>query len=471
MSRTRSVPHHAHPHTRRSAAPPSAAPSDLRLTTPASKRLSRTRSGLTPTARRMLASAAAAAAAAATTSATNADHPTATTTATPTPPSPLVLRPLSANPCLRDGVELASHALTALSRAHRAHRAHRAPSTPEPDRMLLDDPVHDASCSSHDNNAAGALAGPSSSNPVHHSSTNNAYQLQAAGGSNQRSQRSPPPPMVASTAVPVRTRSRTTPDAKRAQNRESAKRFRMAQKKRWEQLQNTVTRKDAEIARLKRMLQEVTNTQEQTTRQSGGRFNSVANIGEAQRGADCSRGDALSRAELELFVKLLWAPPHHSGQSDSQHSSSVNGADGSCGGSQQLLPPMAANLGCLHRVIVAKVDGSVLGIRHQNDQRGRAMGAEVGGCIWEHVDSADSLHLRCSIVHASKLAAMFDGHLNVFSYRRRKHVTYATNNDSALGGGDGGGRVEYIRMKGCVYPLPDDSGAITRVLLAEFIEL
>jgi len=52
------------------------------------------------------------------------------------------------------------------------------------------------------------------------------------------------------TNSPASSRVRTTPDAKRAQKRESDKRFRVAQKQRWAELQDTVAEKDGEIAKL-----------------------------------------------------------------------------------------------------------------------------------------------------------------------------------------------------------------------------
>ncbi|CAN8069283.1 unnamed protein product [Agarophyton chilense] len=239
----------------------------------------------------------------------------------------------------------------------------------------------------------------------------------------------------------------------------------MAQKRRWEQLQRTVRDKDDEIQRLKNLLQQLTNTQlhahadHRHQHQHQQHVPSVADACDSScdtrvaaptpHALSRSLADHLARAELDLFVRLMWSPPR-----DGDANAMAVAA----------LPPVAANLGCLHRVVVANVDGSVLGVRHRNDERGRAMGADVGAKIWEYVHSADVLHLKCSVVHASKLADMFDGHLNVFSYRRRR-----LTEPPQCGVDDH--TAPFVRMKGCVYPVKDSAGVISRVLLAEFIEL
>lgn len=238
------------------------------------------------------------------------------------------------------------------------------------------------------------------------------------------------------------SRTRTTPDVKRAQNRESAKRFRVAQKKRWAELQDTVERKDEEIARLKDMLQEITNKNLSSVQPSS------SGLPTSLSGA---QADALTLAELGLFVKLL--------------SSRKNASSGGSSKAQEQppVPCPASSIGSLHRVVVARLDGYVLGVRHQNDACGVAMGGAVGGCIWDDVHGSDMAHLQCTVVNAERMASIMGGQLNVFAYQRRR----APQSDTKQ---DGEQPVSYMRMKGCVYPLVDANGSVSSVMLAEFIE-
>lgn len=248
------------------------------------------------------------------------------------------------------------------------------------------------------------------------------------------------------------SRSKTTPDAKRAQNRESAKRFRVAQKKRWAELQETVAERDAEVARLKGMLQELTDIKLATMRRDA----DVAGPSSGPVPSDdnaTAKVDALAVAELELFVKLL--------RPQEQESSQLVTATNTEGS-----PPLAADIGSLHRVIVSRLDGSVLGVRHESRRNGAALGGEVGGVLWEHVHSSDSAHLRASVVHAKTMLQVMGGQPSVFSYRRRRRVERAEEHAGAKSS-----KESYIRMKGCLYPLIDEGGEITRVILAEFIEI
>lgn len=241
------------------------------------------------------------------------------------------------------------------------------------------------------------------------------------------------------------SRSRTTPDAKRAQNRESAKRFRVAQKKRWAELQETVERKDEEISRLKDMLQEVTNQNlASRSRPHTKKLPSLAH----------EKADSLTIAELGLFVKLMCSPNTPDAERVKREEKAI-------------VPPIAANIGTFYRVIVAKLDGSVLGNRHVNDTCGKAMGGEVGGVIWEHVHSSDSAHLRFTVVHAAKMASVMNGEPTVFSYRRRELIVKYEEDKLE----QGQEREKYMRMKGCLYPMADEYGDVTQVLLAEFIEI
>lgn len=233
---------------------------------------------------------------------------------------------------------------------------------------------------------------------------------------------------------------RATPDAKRAQNRESAKRFRVAQKKRWADLQETVEKKDKEIARLKDMLQEVTN-QNLAER----RGNLVTKVNQ--------KADALAMAELDLFIKLMCS------SNDMDRGSKAEG---------NVQPPIAASIGALYRVIVAKLDGSVLGVRHLNADCGNAMGGEVGSLLWDHVHSSDSAHLRFTVVHASKMASVMGEEPIVFSYRRK---AVQNSRDRMSGNSDEVERESYMRMKGCIYPLADENGGISSIILAEFVEI
>lgn len=226
-------------------------------------------------------------------------------------------------------------------------------------------------------------------------------------------------------------RGRTTPDAKRAQNRESAKRFRVAQKKRWANLQDDLVKKDKEIARLKDMLQEVTNQKLQQTNST------------VQNRPVNQKADELAMAELDLFVKLMCT------------SDSETGALGL---------PLSACIGALYRVIVAKMDGTVIGVRHLNKGCGNAMGGEVGAPLWDHVHNSDVAHLRFTVVHASKMVSVMGDDPTVFSYRRKKVEVKNTDSDEVQ-------KETYMRFKGCIYPLSDGQGGISSLILAEFVEI
>ncbi|CDF37724.1 unnamed protein product [Chondrus crispus] len=239
------------------------------------------------------------------------------------------------------------------------------------------------------------------------------------------------------------SRVKTTPDAKRAQNRESAKRFRVAQKKRWQELQETVERKDQEISRLKNMLQEVTNQNIAAT----------SRLPEREALGSTEKADSLTAAEAGMFVKLMWSP-------STPEEERGKGEEGA------ILPPLAANIGSLYRVIVAKLDGYVLGNRHVDSRCGTAMGGQVGSLLWEHVHSSDVAHLRFTVVHAARMASVMNGEPNVFSYRRRQHVVKREGHAEV-----GMDKIKYMRMKGCLYPISDENGHVVQVLLGEFIEI
>lgn len=238
--------------------------------------------------------------------------------------------------------------------------------------------------------------------------------------------------------VARQNRARTTPDAKRAQNRESAKRFRVAQKKRWAELQETVERKDAEIERLKNMLQEVT-TQHLAS----------ANQDQAPPAVSSEKVDSITLCELNMFVQLMV-----SRRDDTRGSSSHSG--------NRLTMPLVSGIGGLHRVVVSRLDGSVLGVRHKNNLLGEVMGGEVGGLVWDYVHVTDVAHLRFTVVHASRMASsLLKSEPNVFSYRRRKRVHESSGENEE----------QFLRMNGCVYPLAEENGEIKTVLFAEFIEM
>lgn len=226
-----------------------------------------------------------------------------------------------------------------------------------------------------------------------------------------------------------RNRSRTTPDAKRAQNRESAKRFRVAQKKRWAELLDTVERKDAEIDRLKGMLQDVTNASI-----SKRRVDKVVP----------QKADVLAMAELELFIKLMVARELRNGPLQDR----------------KLLPPLAADIGSLYRVVVAKTDGSIMGVRHHNGTLGEVMGGDVGGFLWDYIHGSDDAHIRFVVMNAGSSPHEYLQRTHVISYRRRTKRSI----------GDDENKPKYIRMKGCAYPVGNAAGVVESLLFAEFIE-
>jgi Basic region leucine zipper len=225
---------------------------------------------------------------------------------------------------------------------------------------------------------------------------------------------------------------RTTPDAKRAQNRESAKRFRVAQKKRWAELQDTVAEKDTEIAKLKEMLQEVTESRLPTQRLSA---TAMAGAVAATAG-NGSTPDALVLGELDLLVKLMSAP-----------------------GGDRSRPSPASNTGYLHRILVATTDGTVTGVRHQQPHDGgaTACGGKVGLALWDGVPDGDQLQLRFTVLHATRMGREMAAEPVVFAYRR----SIMLPNERAE---------SFVRIKACVHPLIDDSGNVATLLLAEFIE-
>lgn len=230
-------------------------------------------------------------------------------------------------------------------------------------------------------------------------------------------------------------KARTTPDAKRAQNRESAKRFRVAQKKRWADLQETVRERDEEIQRLKDMLQKVTETRLPT---DGPRAPAPLPAGPVA-------ADKLIMAELDLFVKLVSSPeqPPASARAGS------------------FLVSPASNIGCLHRVLIAGVDGAIAGVRHQASSRARACGG-VGQYVWDDVHESDSLQLRFTVLHASRMAADMAREALVFAYRRRIARAKVEGADAP--------EAQYMRMKGCVHPVMTPAGEVSHLVIAEFVE-
>jgi len=299
---------------------------------------------------------------------------------------------------------------------------------------------------------------------------------------------------------------RTTPDAKRAQNRESAKRFRVAQKKRWADLQDLVAQKEREIARLTDMLQKVTDArqpvQHRTTSPPGHTSSSalhssgvsgdggmgmvgtgassvpVVGGGTAANTTPTTKLDSLVMAELDLFVKLVTSPGLSTTSSSHACTSGV-------------LEAPARNIGSLHRILVATTDGSITGVRHLN-RRGiinpsLVSGGMVGQYLWDDVHDNDSLQLRFTVLHAGKFADDMVREPLVFAYRRgvtrRSHDGDSStallihqqqnnnnnnnNNNNHHNNDDGNA---YIRMKGCVHPVLTSQGAVAHLLLAEFVE-
>ena len=252
-------------------------------------------------------------------------------------------------------------------------------------------------------------------------------------------------------------KARTTPDAKRAQNRESAKRFRVAQKKRWADLQDLVTQKDKEISRLTDMLQKVTDARQP-----------VKPVAPTSATARNPRPDgpldALVMAELDLFVKLVSSPgPASTGTTHTDVSRQRS----------PLLAAPASNIGSLHRVLVATTDGSITGVRHLNSRIGSVSGGAVGQYLWDEVHESDSLQLRFTVLHAGRFANEMTKEALVFAYRRGV-VRRSTDGDSRESGttinNKSNTNDQYIRMKGCVHPVLTRDGDVSHLMLAEFVE-
>ncbi len=247
----------------------------------------------------------------------------------------------------------------------------------------------------------------------------------------------------------VNAKARTTPDAKRAQNRESAKRFRVAQKKRWADLQDLVTQKDKEISRLTDMLQKVTDARQPVKPR-------------AARPVAQADGplDALVMAELDLFVKLVSSPgPASTGTAHTDKSRQ-----------HSLLAAPANNIGSLHRVLVATTDGSITGVRHLNSRVGAVSGGAVGQYLWDEVHESDSLQLRFTVLHAGRFADEMTKEALVFAYRRGV-TRRSTDGDSRESGATSSSKDDqYIRMKGCVHPVLTAGGEVSHLMLAEFVE-
>lgn len=238
-------------------------------------------------------------------------------------------------------------------------------------------------------------------------------------------------------------RSKTTPDVKRAQNRESAKRFRVAQKQRWREKEEEVQEKIREIAKLKKMLQDITSTSLERNAMSGsGSTLSVQSV----------KLDLIVTAELNMYRDLL-APR----------------TDPAAGSSSTNIP-MASDIGSLYRVLVSQLDGNVFGIRYENKANGAALGPEVGGCLWDGVHPSDNAHLRCNVVHMDVMVKVSEQPM-VFSYRRRRAPATPDPHESdeitpAVSTKD------FIRLKGCLYPLiQGENKEVIAVVLAEFVEL
>lgn len=266
------------------------------------------------------------------------------------------------------------------------------------------------------------------------------------------------PPNQTKSSGTTGTRSKTTPDAKRAQNRESAKRFRVAQKKRWNDLQEMIAERDNEIERLKVMLQELSNQRLATMRSMpAGPSSSSA----PQRlGVTSASSDAIALAELDLFRKLL-APRRNL----------VGG-----GVEKGLRPMFAAQFGSLYRVLVSKFNGDVFGVRHEDLINGSAEGPVVGGCLWESVHQSDIPQLFTLVVNASILLKAYEGQPAVLSYRRRRRSmpeSHRASTQEQEGGeqAEGDAQEPYIRLKGCLYPVLGEGGEIASVILAEFVEI
>lgn len=254
------------------------------------------------------------------------------------------------------------------------------------------------------------------------------HAIGATVGMSKMTSSSTPSTPARTQGTPGTSTTRTTPDAKRAQNRESAKRFRVAQKKRWADLQATVAEKEAEIAKLKAMLQELTESRLPKQRLSA--------TGEGIPSIAATPPDSLVLGELDLMVKLMSAP----------------------GGDHSRRPP-ASNVGQLHRILVATTEGIITGTRHQQPYRGGSVvsGGRVGEAIWEDVPEGDQLQLRFTVLHATRMASEMAAEPVVFAYRRK------AGDKKAQGS-------EYVRMKGCVHPLLDEDARVSTLLLAEFIE-
>lgn len=423
-----------------------------------SKRLSRTKSAFGNMRRAVAAAAAAASTVATTSSSANSELPMS-------PAAHGVLRPIHANPPAAAAASSKATTSTTNSMDSCVAGSRRAAAQPKPEAatlialprmhamsMRLDHAPRDifqvaaarlnADFGEQPRTPVTPRAGPS--------------MMDVDAGARERSSSSHDARSAAMTAAArAPHKARTTPDAKRAQNRESAKRFRVAQKKRWADLQDLVALKDAEIARLTDMLQKVTDARLPVKSRAPSATAAAA-------AAAAAPLDALVLAELDLFVKLVSSPGPMRG-AGTAHTGARPASDA--------LAAPASNIGSLHRVLVATLDGSITGVRHANTRAGVAAGGAVGQYLWDDVHESDSLQLRFTVLHAARMASDMAREALVFAYRRRAARCSADGNSSAVfrvstdSQGDA-----YLRIKGCVHPVMSTSGELTHLMLAEFVE-
>lgn len=171
-------------------------------------------------------------------------------------------------------------------------------------------------------------------------------------------------------------------EIKKAQNRKSAKRFREAQKKRWQSLQDEVLAQQRLIEELRA---EIKERDAHPAKRSAMSINAL--VEGASAGATGSPPTAAMEradAEADLYAQLLSSAAPSEGHSRPSR-------------------PYVAELGTLDRCLVVSSEGRVLGTR-------RGSAAQIGSSVVQGVSEADAVAVRNALMCGSAVAVGYVRH-------------------------------------------------------------